>query len=166
MPKINGNTNTTPAPEQPKPKKAQLWSPNLTEADEDRAWELAKLISLGPDEIEVVYTRARSMQEFTDDRSIWSHMRGRNVEVWIPSNDPSDPDIWDEGWVVLANDTGLLWSSTGRMWFRPWTAIAQLTFNPEQDFTDETYDDIIRDMQRQREPEVSREEEERRRWLS
>lgn len=156
MPKIN--QQSTPEPEQPKPpQKTRLWSPNLTEADEDKAWELAELIALGPDDIEIVYTRARSMQDFTDDRSIWSHMRGRNVEVWIPSNDPSDPDIWDEGWVVLANDTGLLWSSTGRMWFRPWTAIAQLTFNPEQDITDEMYDQIIREMQAEKEQEWSQE---------
>lgn len=147
MPKINQQNK--PEPEQPKkPQKTTIWSPNLDEADEARAWELAERYAPS-DSIEIVYTRAAAMQEFSGDGSLWSHLHGRNVEIWVASNDPLDPEIWDEGWVVRANDTGLLWASTGRIWFRPWSAIVQLTFNPEQDLTDQMYDAVTAEMQAQ-----------------
>lgn len=166
MPKINRNTNAKPAPEQPKPRKIVSGTPNLTEADEAKARELAERYSLGPDDIEIVYTRARALQEFANDRPFLSRFRGRNVTVWAYIPESPDPEPWDEGVAVEAHDTGLMYAADGTLVFRPWSQIAFLTFEPEQDIADEMYDDIIREMQRQREPEVSRAEEERRRWLS
>jgi hypothetical protein len=165
MPKIN-RQNKPSDPEEPSNMFSEpfvMVASYLTPEDEKAAWEAAEHTATG---LEVYYTRAKSLEDFTPDKTIWEHLRGQEVHLWLPTADPAEPFEAYTGWVVLANDTGLLLSDGNCIEFFPWTSVARLGIEADNQAKNLAYDYHIAEMQKQREPEAVRVERERRRWSS